>query len=263
LPGETFIRPDGLATTVPPRRIVSLAPAATATLRELDATDRLVGVTSHCRAELDESATPVVLGEWLTPDLDRLESLDPDLVCTGDALQAEVRDAIRDRGLDVHHTDATTLDDAIEGFAALGRAVGRPAAGRELAARSRERLDRLRDRRPPERPTVYCEEWADPPMAAGNWVPEVVAAAGGHYPFVDPGDRSRRVTREDVEAADPDHVVLHLCGHGDDVDPATVTDRGWAIDPAIHVVDDSLLNQPSPNLLDGAERLADLFHGDR
>ncbi|MFB6196184.1 MAG: cobalamin-binding protein, partial [Haloplanus sp.] len=28
---------------------------------------------------------------------------------------------------------------------------------------------------------------------------------------------------------------------------------------AVHVVDDALLNQPSPNLIDGAERLAELF----
>lgn len=244
------------------RRIVSLAPSVTATLRELGAADRLVGVTAHCRSELDgRDVDPAVLGGWLDPDLDRLDALDPDLVCTSDALQAEVRDAIRNRGTDVYHADPRTLDEVLAGFAALGRAVGRPDAGERLAARSRDRLDRLRERTPDgdDRPVVYCEEWADPPMAAGNWVPEVVAAAGGRYPFVDPGERSRAVTREEVEAADPDHAVLHLCGHGARADPATVTDREWDVDPAVHVVDDSLLNQPSPNLLDGAERLADLF----
>ncbi|QGX94724.1 cobalamin-binding protein [Haloplanus rallus] len=243
------------------RRIVSLAPAATATLRELGVADRLVGVTSHCPRELaGVDADPAVLGGWLNPDLDRLDALDPDLVCTGDALQADVRDAIRDRGLAVHHADATTLDGVVEGFAELGRAVGRPDAGATLAADSRERLARLRDRAPATRPTVYCEEWAEPPMAAGNWVPEAVAAAGGRYPFVDPGERSRPVARAEVEAADPDHAVLHLCGRGTDVDPATITDRDWDVDPAVHVVDDALLNQPSPNLLDGIDRLADLFH---
>jgi len=241
----------------PPARIVSLAPAATATLRELGVADRLVGVTAHCRSEVD--GDPAVLGGWLDPDLDELAALDPDLVCTSDGLQAEVRDAIRDRGMRVHHMDAQTLPEVIEGFAALGAAVGREAAGERLAERSRDRLDRLRDHDPDERPTVYCEEWHDPPMAAGNWVPEVVEAAGGHHPFVAPGERSRAITRAAVEAADPDHVVLHICGHGTQVDPATFTDRDWAVDAAVHVVDDALLNQPSPNLLDGAERLAELF----
>jgi len=241
----------------PPDRIVSLAPAATATIRELGVADRLVGITTHCRAELD--AGPTVLGGWLNPDLDELVALDPDLVCTSDALQAEVRDALRDRGVRVYHMDARTLPEVIEGFAALGDAVGRGAEGERVAARSRERLDRIRARATDTRPTVYCEEWGDPPMAAGNWVPEVVAAAGGHHPFVDPGERSRAVARETVEAADPDHVVLHHCGHGTRADPAAFTDRGWAVDAEVHVVDDALLNQPSPNLLDGAGRLATLF----
>ena len=28
-------------------------------------------------------------------------------------------------------------------------------------------------------PTVVCVEWIDPLMAAGNWVPDLVTAAGG------------------------------------------------------------------------------------
>ncbi|AZH24927.1 helical backbone metal receptor [Haloplanus aerogenes] len=241
----------------PPDRIVSLAPAATATCRELGVADRLVGITTHCRSELD--GDPAVLGGWLDPDLDELETLDPDLVCTSDGLQAVVRDAIRERGIRVYHMDARTLPTVIEGFAALGDAVGRGSEGERLAERSRERLDRLRERRPADRPTVYCEEWAEPPMAAGNWIPEVVEAAGGHHPFVEPGERSRAITQDAVEAADPDHVVLHLCDHGSQVDPATFTDRDWDVDATVHVVDDRLLNQPSPNLIDGAERLAELF----
>ncbi|MFB6108633.1 MAG: cobalamin-binding protein [Haloplanus sp.] len=242
-----------------PTRVVSLAPGATATLRELGVADRLVGVTTHGRAELADP--PPAVGGWLNPDLDRLTALDPDLVCTADDLQAEVRDALRDRGVRVHHVDADTLDGALEGFEALGRAVGRPDAGAELARRARTRLDAVRARVADEpRPTVYCEEWSDPPMVAGNWVPDVVAVAGGAYPFLDAGDRSRRVAAAEVERADPDHVVLHVCGRGDRVDPAVVTDRDWTLDAAVHVVDDALLNQPSPNLLDAAERLADLFH---
>jgi len=240
-----------------PERIVSLAPAATATLRELGVADRLVGITTHCRCEID--GDPAVLGGWLDPDLSELAALDPDLVCTSDALQADVRDAVRDRGMRVHHVDARTLPEVIDGFAALGDAVGRGSDGERLAARSRERLERVRERATDARPTVYAEEWSAPPMAAGNWVPDVVAAAGGHHPFVDPGERSRRVTREEVVAADPDHVVLHICGRGTQVDPATVADRGWRLDADVHVVDDALLNQPSPNLIAGAERLVELF----
>lgn len=256
-------------------RVVSLAPSATATLSALGAADCLVGVTEHCEVatgstDLADSANPelpTVVGGWLTPDPDIVEALDPDLILTSDGLQAELAADFRGRGFEVHHREPATLDDAVEGFTDLGAAVGRTEAGERLAADARGRLDAvatavsdaLTDGAPP---VVYCEEWSDPPMAAGNWVPDAVRAAGGRYPFVEPGDRSREVDGAEVAAADPDRVVLHVCGHGDQVDPDAVRGRDWNLDAPIHVLDDALLNQPSPRLVDGIERLARILHPD-
>ncbi len=248
---------------VAPTRIVALAPSASATLSAMGAGDAVVGVTAHCALDRPR------VGGWLNPDYERLADLDPDLVCTADPLQAEVRDDLRDRGYDVCHVEPDRLAAVLDAFETLGRAAGRPAAGAQLAADARDRLAAVRERVPgpsdgagdDPRPVVYCEEWGDPPMAAGNWVPEAVAAAGGRDPFCDPGDRSRAVSKERVERADPDHVVLHHCGHGDRVDPSLVADRGWDLDATVHVLDDDLLNQPSPALLDGIETLAALLHG--
>ena len=248
------------------QRAVSLAPSATATVTALGAAETLVGVTHHCDPPAEAGSahgekSPVAVGGWLNPDLDRVADLEPDVVLTSDGLQADLADECRGRGFDVRHREPATLDEAVEAFAARGADVGRPEAGERLAEESRARLDRVAEAvadRP--RPTVYCEEWSDPPMAAGNWVPDAVRAAGGRYPFVDPGERSREVDPASVEAADPDHLVVHVCGHGDRIDPATVAERDWAVEAPVHVIDDSLLNQPSPALLDGVERLAGLFH---
>jgi iron complex transport system substrate-binding protein len=239
-------------------RVVSLAPGSTATLAAMGAADLVVGATAHC--DLDR---PVV-GGWLNPDYDRIADLDPDLVCTSDDLQSEIRDELRARGHEVCHLEPDGLDAVVDSFETLGRAVGRPEAGAELAADARARLvevvrdssRRFGDQDP--RPVVYCEEWSDPPTAAGNWVPEAVEAAGGRYPFLSPGERSEPVSRAAVEAADPDHVVLHLCGRGDRVAPESFLSRGWDVDAEVHVLDDDLLNQPSPRLLDGVETLASI-----
>ncbi|GAB7094654.1 cobalamin-binding protein [Halolamina litorea] len=241
-------------------RLVSLAPSATATLAAMGGADELVGVTVHC--DPGSGTDPERVGGWLNTDYDAVDALSPDLVLTSDPLQRDTRDELRERGLAVHHSEPETLDDAVDGFADLGRAVGYADAGAELAASARERLGAVRAAVADEpRPTVYCEEWADPPMAAGNWVPEAVDAAGGDYPFADPGERSGEVTREEVAAAEPDFVILHPCGKGDRADPEEFRERGWAPDAEVHVVDDSLLNQPSPTLLDGVERLAAVLHG--
>ncbi|WP_137283667.1 cobalamin-binding protein [Halorussus salinisoli] len=243
-------------------RVVSLAPSATETLRELGATDHLVGVTHHCEADVP----PV--GGWLNPDYEAVADRDPDLVLTADDLQADIAADLRERGHEVFHAAPATLDEVVASFADLGAAVGLPDEGAALARRAESRLDRVRRLTPDSGalPVVYCEEWSDPPMAAGNWVPEAVETAGGRYPFVDPGDRSREVSTTEVEAADPDHVVVHVCGHGACADPDAIFDREWDV-PAlarenVHVLDDSLLNQPSPRLVEGVETLAGIFHPD-
>jgi iron complex transport system substrate-binding protein len=253
-------------------RVVSLAPSATETMRALGATDRLVGATHHCEAD-----APAV-GGWLTPDYEAVADRSPDLVLTADDLQADVAADLRERGHDVFHATPSTLDEVVSSFADLGATVGLPDEGEALARRARSRLDRVRRLVPDEdgrrndrldeatRPVVYCEEWSEPPMVAGNWVPEVVEVAGGRYPFLEPGERSREVSAAEVETADPEHVVLHVCGHGACADPETVTDRDWDLSAIarddVHVVDDSLLNQPSPRLVEGVERLAALLHPD-
>ena len=245
-------------------RIVSLAPSATATLQALGVDDQLVGMTTHC----DGVATTV--GGWLNPDYETLAELSPDLVCTSDGLQREIRDDLRDRGYRVHHHEPSRLDDVLAGFESLATAAAVPAAGEQLRTDCRSRLDSIAERvdtavdddshDSDDRPVVYCEEWSDPPMAAGNWVPDAVEAAGGRYPFVAPGERSQEVARGTVVDADPEHAVLHICGTGDDVSADRLTDRGWPLNATVHVIDDSLLNQPSPKLIDGIELLSHLLY---
>ncbi|WP_458207155.1 cobalamin-binding protein [Haladaptatus sp. NG-SE-30] len=241
------------------RRIVSLAPSVTEILRELDATDRLVGVTHHCSVETTR------VGGWLNPDFEAVEACNPDLVLTTDSLQADVRDELRERGHRVVHVEPRTLDEMVESFATLGRAVDCARAGHDLAWRARSRIHRVRRLvSGRDRPVVYCEEWSDPPTAAGNWVPDAVAVAGGRYPFLQPGDRSREVEQAVIEDAEPEHVFLHVCGRGERSDPEAVLERDWEIPAldrdAVHVFDDSLLNQPSPRLIDGIERMAATLH---
>ena len=231
-------------------RIVSLAPSATATLTALGVADRVVGVTAHC--ELDR---PTV-GGWLNPDYEMVADLDPDLVCTSDGLQREIRDALQERGYRVHHHEPSRLDAVLTGFKSLAAAAGVDDAGEQLVADCRRRLDAVAENVGGDDPVVYCEEWSDPPMAAGNWVPDAIDAAGGRYPFVDPGDRSQEVDHKTIVDADPDHAVLHICGTGDTVSADRLRERGWSLDAEVHVVDDSLLNQPSPKLIDGIELLA-------
>ncbi len=70
----------GPALTQPPRRVVSLAPALTESLRDLALADRLVGVTDDC-LQLDPTLPRLArLGRASAPDIERISALQPDLV---------------------------------------------------------------------------------------------------------------------------------------------------------------------------------------
>jgi iron complex transport system substrate-binding protein len=113
---------------------------------------------------------------------------------------------------------------------------------------------------------VVCLEWLDPLYAAGHWVPEMVACAGGVDVLGTPGSPSVQIAWEQVQAAQPDALVLMPCGFS--IARATreldrlFTKPGWADLPAVrdgnvYVVDaPAYFNRPGPRLIDGVEILA-------
>lgn len=242
-----------------PQRLMPLAPGPTAVLRALGAADNIVGATEYATQPGDDWA---VVGQWLAPDYSRIAELDPDIIFTSDALQEEIRDELRAREYTVCHTAPTTLSAVLDSFATIGRVIGATERATDLAAAAKRRLAHVQ-RQVSSRdttPTVYCEEWPDPPMVAGNWIPDAVEIAGGHYPYLTAGDRSRTLVADDLRRHPPEYVVLHYCGQETESERVDALSRGWGDDATVVTFDDQFLNQPSPRLIDGVERLAGLLH---
>jgi iron complex transport system substrate-binding protein len=107
-------------------------------------------------------------------------------------------------------------------------------------------------------------------MSAGNWVPELVDAAGGEAVVGEAGKHSPWLPWEELHAADPDLLVLMPCGF--DLDrtcaevAAVMTDSRWGELRAVqsgrvYAVDgNQYFNRPGPRLVDSAEMLAEIFH---
>jgi iron complex transport system substrate-binding protein len=277
---------------------VSLLPSATEIVYGLGLGDQLTGVTFEC----DEPAcartdkTVVVAGrdtsgmslaaidayvrsqlaageDLYTLHADALAALAPDLILTQDlcrvcALPAgHVEDALDYLGCaaEVVSLDPKRLEDVLATILTVGRHADAQPQAERLVAALRRRLaaveDRVAGRR---RPSVAVIEWTDPPFTAGHWVPDLVAAAGGHAVAARPGGRSEQITWEQIAAARPEVVVVAPCGfHLDDAAAqAELVAREvpglpvWAIDA------DGLVVRPGPRLVDGVEALAAILHAD-
>ncbi len=120
------------------------------------------------------------------------------------------------------------------------------------------------------RPRVACIEWLEPPMTAGNWVPELVAIVGGENLLSQRGQHSPWLAWSDLVAADPDVLVLMPCGWSISrtrIDLHWLTSRPeWPVLKAVRegkvfVADGHhYFNRPGPRLLDSAEILAEMLH---
>ena len=113
-------------------------------------------------------------------------------------------------------------------------------------------------------------KWIDPLMTAGNWMPELVALAGGRSLFGETGRASAWTRWEGLRAADPDVLVVLPCGFDlarsraelgplraqPDFEALRAVRSGRAF-----LVDGSqYMNRPGPRLVDSLEILCELLH---
>ncbi len=119
-------------------------------------------------------------------------------------------------------------------------------------------------------PTVVVIEWIEPLMAAGNWMPELVQAAGGTSVLGEAGRRSPWIEWETVAARDPDVLVVSPCGFGIPRTraemPSLAARPGWQDLKAVrtgrvYLADGvSYFHRSGPRLVDSIEILAELLH---
>jgi iron complex transport system substrate-binding protein len=290
-------------------RIVSLLPSATEIACALGFAEALVGRSHECDFPDDIADLPVCTAPKLDPqgsgdeihravsalvaeglsvyrvDANLLRELDPTHVLTqvhcevcavslGD-VEASLADwsGARPR---VVALSASSLSDVFADFERVAEALGVPGRGRALEGRMRARMSAIvaAAQGLPERPRVLGVEWLSPPMAAGNWMPEIVEMAGAVNLMGVAGRHSAWTTWSDCAAADPDVVLLFPCGFSLERvrrAAATLPDGGFrelrAVreNRAVLCEGQQFFNRPGPRLVETLEIVAihpgDFFFG--
>ena len=165
-----------------------------------------------------------------------------------------------------------SLGDVWKDIRLVASELGDPARGDDLARRLSDRLEALRaaTARIVNRPSVACIEWIAPLMSAGNWVPELVACAGGTNLFGESGKHSGYFDMEQLAEADPDVIAIMPCGF--DIErscremPPLATSPLWkglsAVQKGRVVITDGnhYFNRPGPRVVESAEILSEFLH---
>ena len=281
-----------------PVRIVSLLPSTTEILFAIGAGDDVVGVTFECdypeeartrrivsTSAMPEGLTPGEIDAYVVGAMQRgddlyhldegaLAGLDADFVVTQDLCAvcavdvSVVDDALAHLGCtaEVLTIDPHTLDDVFASIETLGKATGHEEEAADLVRYQRRQLAALWGWSVSRRkPRVMFLEWTDPPFAPGHWIPEMIELAGGVPLLGMPGEKSRRVSWEDVHAAEPEHIVVAPCGY-DRTGSQALADQlvaSGVLPPGVpvHAVDaNASWARPGTRLVDGVEELARLLH---
>jgi iron complex transport system substrate-binding protein len=158
------------------------------------------------------------------------------------------------------------LADALGDIRAVAEACGVAHRGEALVGDLERRLARLHEggRRP--RPRVAVLEWLAPPMLAGHWVPDTIAAAGGEPVGPRPGAASPYVSFDQVRSLRPDVLIVAPCGFNLERTLREAEPLGetlGALAPRILFLDgNAYLNRPCPRLVDAAETIAAFLRGE-
>ena len=119
-------------------------------------------------------------------------------------------------------------------------------------------------------PRIACVEWQEPLMAAGNWVPELVAMAGGDNQFGKAGEHSPWMTWDELAVNDPDVIAVMPCGydlartreemHWLTQNPAWVGLSAVRNGQVFLVDGNQYLNRPGPRIVESLQILAEILH---
>jgi iron complex transport system substrate-binding protein len=257
-----------------PRRIVSLVPALTEMLFAIGAGPQVVAVSSYDEEPAAVKTLPRV-GALLDPDVERILSLEPDLVVTygsQDDLHAQLRRA-RIPVFSYRHGGLAAVAGTIR---ALGVRTGHVEEAEALSSRIETRLSQLRARtagRPrPRTLLVFGRE----PRALRNiyvsggqgFLHDMLEAAGGSNVFADVARESVQATTELILARAPEVILEMRSGDIATAAEADAEARSWTPLAAVPAVRDGRvvvltgkgLTVPGPRVADQVERMAQALH---
>lgn len=258
------------------RRIICMSPAVAEIVFGVGAGSRVVGVSQHTKWPPEAMDKPKC-GGFVNPNYELIFSLEPDLLIT-QGLAEHMKEFAGTNCIDLVSLELTDLESIFTQTERVGEVLELEARAELICAEMRHRLAQVRVRvsdKPPVR--VLLVAGREPgelsnifAVGSGTFLHDLVQIAGGRNVASDLASGYGVVNKETLLARGPE-VVVELHGEGGDQAHTEKEVRelwqGLAPLPAvqqgrIYVIEATYAMIPGPRVVQLADRLADLFHGD-
>ena len=225
----TITDASGKPLTIPqrPERIVSLFPSVTEILWAVNASSQVIAVDSYSNyppevRELVENGTLVDIGSGWYPNVEKILSLQPDLVIGVASVPSnqDLKKTLADYGIPMILLPDKSFQDVLDGIILVGKATGHPAEAAALAARLKAEAAQLQahvaeylNTTGQQPAKVALLVWFKPIWVAGadTFQNDIITLAGGVNAYSNVTGWAT-VDPETLLAANPDVIVI-TAGH--------------------------------------------------
>lgn len=269
---------DGAGNTVIfseyPERIVSIAPSCTEILFSIGLEDKIVGVpiydnySPEIQAAID-SGDITTIGDFQTISIESVVAQDPDLILSKGGFQLETANKFIELDKTVVIVTHNGFTGYLDDISLIGEVTGNDQQATNLVVEIEAEAQAIADKVSGlERPAVYVEYGSMNSFGADSVVNELVTLAGGENVFADYEGQYLSTSTEVILNVNPDIIIISegVMSSYYGCTPEEIKSReSWdlvnaVINNDVYEVDENLITVAGPNIVDGIEQLAQIFH---
>ena len=228
-------------------KIVSLLPAASEILVDLGLLDEIVAVSHECNYpkklktkfqitssnipdNLEQSAIDLIVTNAIKNHIplydintDKLRDINPDIIVTQglcdvcsiseNQIEATLKNkrCILSSKTKVISLNGTSFNEICSDILKLGKLINKEEIAKDLVSNARK--TKLQISTINTNKSILLLEWIDPYFSAGHWIPEQIEMAGFKSAIGKKGEKSKKITIEEIIKSDPDFIGLICCGY--------------------------------------------------
>lgn len=256
-----------------PQKIISAAPSNTEIIFALNLEDRLVGRSDFCNYP-EETTNIESIGKMSPLNLEKIISLNPDLILSYGGFQLKDIPRLRELGFKVLVVQSETVLEMMQGIELIAQACGIPEKGEQLTSQMQEKIDWINFQimaSSKQKPKVFVGSNFDTIYSPGKETlfHELITLAGGEN-IIGYLQGWAKISPELVAEKEPDIILVPTGIMNPEeiskIKQDIINHPGWSNIPAIknnqiYAVNEDLFYRAGPRLIDGLELLYEIFTG--
>ena len=272
---ETRVVTDDLGRTVVVpvhiERVVSTAPSITEMVFATGGGTRLVGVTTFCDYP-EEAKSIAKVGDTMTPNVETIVAMKPDVVCVSTASQLETfTKTLEHNGIAVYVSNPTSLDGVFSSMLRFADLFGTGDETSNLVVSLsgiesfiRHTLLLPRDGDPVKVVPVFVQISREPLFTIGkeSFFNQVIESAGGLSVTKNIGTAYPKLSKETALALQPEAIILS--DSPDNQEPNEAFKNSPAVkNGRVYKINADIISRPGPRLVDALEHIARMLHPEK